>query len=57
MLKDFLHQARRVLKVARKPDQDEFFNVAKITGLGIVIIGVIGFLIRLIINLIEGTPA
>ncbi len=56
MLRDFLHQAKRVLQVARKPDREEYFNVAKITGLGIVIIGVIGFIIILIGNLLKGTP-
>ncbi len=54
MLRDFLHQAKRVLQVAKKPDREEYFNVAKITGLGIVIIGVIGFVIILVGNLITG---
>lgn len=54
MLQDFLHQAKRVLQVAKKPDREEYFNVAKITGLGIVIIGVIGFVIILVGNLITG---
>lgn len=56
MLEDFLHQAKRVLKVARKPDQDEYLNIAKITGIGIVIIGVIGFIIRLVTWLLGGSP-
>lgn len=46
MLKDLLHQAKRVFQVARKPDQDEYLNVAKITAIGISIIGVIGFIIQ-----------
>lgn len=47
MLRDFIHQAKRVLSVANKPDSDEYLNVAKITGIGIAIIGAIGFVIKL----------
>ena len=45
---DFIKQSKRVLKVARKPDREEFFDFAKVTALGIAIIGVIGFVIVLI---------
>lgn len=45
MLREFLRQSKRVLHVARKPDQDEYLNVAKITAIGIIIIGIIGFII------------
>lgn len=54
MLRKFVHQTKRVLKVARKPDKEEYFEVAKITALGIAIIGVIGFLIDLVANLVGG---
>jgi protein transport protein SEC61 subunit gamma-like protein len=37
--------------VSKKPDREEFQNVAKITGLGIILIGVIGFVISLIAQL------
>lgn len=52
MIKKFLHQAKRVLQVARKPDSSEYLNVAKITGIGIMIVGVIGFAIKLVKQLI-----
>ena len=45
---DFIKQSKRVLKVARKPDREEYFNFAKVTAIGIAIIGVIGFVIVLI---------
>ena len=45
---DFIKQSKRVLKVARKPDREEFFDFSKVTALGIAIIGVIGFVIVLI---------
>ena len=45
---DFIKQSKRVLKVARKPDREEFFDFSKVTALVIAIIGVIGFIIVLI---------
>ncbi len=35
----------RVLKLARKPDYEEFINISQISIAGIGIIGIIGFLI------------
>ncbi|WP_178647681.1 protein translocase SEC61 complex subunit gamma [uncultured Methanobrevibacter sp.] len=45
-------ECKRVLKVSRKPDADEYFQFAKITALGMIVIGVIGFVIVLISQLI-----
>jgi protein transport protein SEC61 subunit gamma-like protein len=44
----FIRQSRRVLRVSKKPDRFEYTNVAKITGIGIIIIGVVGFVISII---------
>ena len=44
---DFIKQSKRVLKVARKPDREDF-NFSKVTAIGIAIIGVIGFVIVLL---------
>lgn len=41
-----LGQYKRVLKKAKKPSKEEFIDIVKITGLGIVLIGVIGYLIQ-----------
>jgi protein transport protein SEC61 subunit gamma and related proteins len=38
----------RVLKMARKPTNEEYSKTSKITGLGIVLIGGLGFLIFLL---------
>ena len=38
----------RVLKMARKPTDEEFAKTSKITGAGILIVGGIGFLIWLL---------
>jgi protein transport protein SEC61 subunit gamma-like protein len=37
----------RVLKMARKPTNEEYSKTSKITGVGIIIIGGIGFLVYL----------
>lgn len=47
-MRKFLSNCKRVLRVARKPDKDEYLQVAKITGLGILLIGFIGFIIMLL---------
>ena len=41
----------RVLKMATKPDNEEYYRSALITGLGILLIGCIGFLIWLTFKL------
>jgi len=51
----FIKQCQRVLKVSKKPDREEYINVAKVTGIGIILIGVIGFVISIIGQLIQGT--
>ena len=38
----------RVLKMARKPTNDEYAKTSKITGAGILLIGGLGFLIFLV---------
>jgi protein transport protein SEC61 subunit gamma-like protein len=40
----------RVLKMARKPTNEEFNKTSKITGLGMILIGGLGFLIFLIVT-------
>ncbi len=44
----FLKQCERVLRVSKKPDTEEYKTVAKVTGIGILIIGLIGFIIALL---------
>lgn len=40
----------RILKMARKPTQDEFSKVVLITGIGLVLIGALGFAIYYIMR-------
>ncbi len=44
-LKDNIKNWMRVLQVARKPNKDEFMSTSKICALGLVLIGLIGFVI------------
>ena len=41
----FVKDAKRVLKVSRKPDGKEYVDLAKISALGVVIIGGFGYII------------
>ncbi len=51
--KEFIRQCRRVLMVATKPDLEEFKTSVKITGLGFLVIGIIGFIISMIFFIIQ----
>lgn len=46
----------RILKMARKPTKDEYGKSSIITGAGIIIIGGIGFIIYLLMNVFFKVP-
>ncbi len=46
-LKSFVGECSRVLKVTRKPDMLEFKTIVKVSGLGMAIIGIIGFVVTM----------
>ncbi len=46
--KSFINECIRVLKVTKKPDAQEFKTVVKVSGFGILLIGLIGFLVQTI---------
>jgi len=48
--KSFLLKCRRVWQVLKKPTKDEFEQIAKISAIGIAIIGLLGFIIALIMK-------
>ena len=45
--KRFCRECARVLRVTKKPTKEEFKTIVKVSGLGILIIGMIGFLIQM----------
>ncbi|MCK4937837.1 MAG: protein translocase SEC61 complex subunit gamma [Methanosarcinales archaeon] len=40
-----LSEYTRILKLTRKPSREEFTMIAKVSGAGILVIGLIGFII------------
>ncbi|MFT4313237.1 MAG: protein translocase SEC61 complex subunit gamma [Candidatus Woesearchaeota archaeon] len=53
-LRKFWNQCKRVLKVTKKPNKKEYSMVAKVTGFGILVLGLVGFIVFLIIRIISG---
>lgn len=53
-LRDFFIQCKRVLRVTRKPDKQEYITIVKVSGLGILVIGLIGFILSFIKQIIVG---
>jgi protein transport protein SEC61 subunit gamma and related proteins len=47
----FIADSKRIFIVSRKPTKDEYKKMAIIIGIGIIIIGIVGFLVYLIFNL------
>ncbi len=52
--KKFYNECLRVLTVTKKPDKFEYQTVVKVSGVGIIIIGAIGFLITMAKQLLFG---
>ncbi len=46
-IKRFAIECKRVLKVTKKPNKTEFKVIVKVSGLGMLIIGLIGFIIQM----------
>ena len=51
MIQEKIKEWNRVIRLSRKPKRSEFEMIAKITGLGMVLIGAIGFIIRMFLEL------
>ena len=46
--KSFVIECKRVFRITKKPSNLEFKTIVKASGLGIIIIGLIGFMIQMI---------
>lgn len=53
-LRSFLNSASRILKLAKKPGREELWLSVKICFLGVIVIGVLGYIIKLISGLLQG---
>ncbi len=54
ILAHFPTEAKRILKLSKKPTRMEYDDVAKITAIGIVILGTIGLVFILVKSLLSG---
>lgn len=53
-IKETLENYRRVLQIARKPDMYEFTSTARICGIGMFVVGVLGFVLYLLSTVFIG---
>ena len=44
-LKRFIIECKRVLRITKKPDKQEFTTIVKISSIGMALIGLIGFIV------------
>lgn len=56
-IRSWLSQASRTLKLAVKPDRSELWLSIKISILGIGVVGLVGFVIRLLSFALGGSSA
>ncbi|MEK6871386.1 MAG: protein translocase SEC61 complex subunit gamma [Nanoarchaeota archaeon] len=47
-LKSFIKQCIRVWYLLKKPDSKEFITVAKVSAIGLCVVGLMGFIISMI---------
>jgi protein transport protein SEC61 subunit gamma-like protein len=49
--KGFVQKCKRVWLVMKRPTKKEFNLISKVTAIGILVLGVVGFIISIIVNL------
>ncbi len=49
----FINTSRRIFIVSKKPRWQDYRTMAKITGIGIIIIAVIGFIVILLFRVLK----
>ena len=50
---NFFQNAKRILKIANKPNRKDYFTVFKICAIGIVILGALSYVIQLIFAVVN----
>ncbi len=51
-IKRLITEYKRVITVTKKPTKEEFITIVKVSGLGILAVGLLGFIIQMIEALI-----
>lgn len=46
-LRNFITESKRVLRIAKKPTKEEYWTITKVSGLGLLLIGLAGFLLHM----------
>ncbi len=54
---EFFTKSRRLLEHSKRPDRKEIWLTVRITAIGILIIGTVGFLIHILFTVIIPKPA
>lgn len=52
-IKEGIENYIRVIRIAKKPTREEYKAMLKVTGIGILLIGFIGFIIQMLKQLLE----
>ncbi len=50
-LKSFFEKCKRVWMILKKPSREELMQVAKVSAVGILVIGFIGFIISIVMGI------
>ena len=53
-ISSFITSTQRILTVSKKPDTNQFVSMARITALGLIVLGGLGFVVELISFLLRG---
>lgn len=51
-MQQFINNCIRVLKITKKPDKAEFIDLVKVTGIGLLVVGLMGFAVQVINQLL-----
>jgi protein transport protein SEC61 subunit gamma-like protein len=51
-IKELLKRCNRILHISRKPTGEEYAKVARVTALGMIILGLTGFIISVLFGFI-----
>ncbi len=49
-IQSFVLQCSRVWRIMRKPTKEEFRSISRVSAIGLLAIGLIGFLVAIVVN-------
>jgi len=51
-IQSFVLQCSRVWRIMRKPTSEEFKSISRVSAIGLLVIGLIGFLVAIVVNVL-----